>query len=325
MSAQADHCPLCGTPTTDLRPWITMPIDAKKRAEVATGTLVWCDTCQFGTTLRQPDDEALLAAYDLSAYYTSSSSHMPDVRPGLADKLLLKAAYINDAGTMMDSRRLLAQVPGARSALDIGCGNGDFLAALAGDGRRLIAVEPDPKARVVAASKGLEVLPGTAEQLPEALTGESFDIVTLTHVLEHCRDPLKALSSIRDLLSPSGILYCEVPNCGAIYFQTLSRISEMLDVPRHLHFFTQASLTALCEKAGLQVTGYNYHGYTRHFTTGWRAWENQIHDMLAERGEAAPHRSIANSFALLARSARAAPDRKYDCLGVFARVAPTGA
>lgn len=322
MSAQADHCPLCAAPTTTLRPWLTMPIDAKKRAPIDTGALVWCDTCDLGTTLRQPDDAALVAGYDLAAYYTSGNSHMPDVRPGLADKLLLKAAYLNDRGTLMDAGRLLEQAPAARAVLDIGCGNGDFLAALAGDGRRLVAVEPDPKARVVAASKGLEVLPGTAEDLPQALTGQSFDIVTLTHVLEHCRDPLKALASIRDLLTPSGVLYCEVPNCGAIYFQTLARISEMLDVPRHLHFFTKASLTALCAKAGLQVTGFNYHGYTRHYTAGWRAWENQIHDMLADRGEAAPRRTIANSFALLARSARAAPDRKYDCLGVIARVAP---
>ncbi|WP_374431541.1 hypothetical protein [Tabrizicola sp.] len=69
------------------------------------------------------------------------------------------------------------------------------------------------------------------------------------------------------------------------------------------------------------MTGYDYHGYTRHFTTGWRGWANQIHDMLAERGGASPRRTIANSLALLARWARAAPDRKYDGPGVFARMA----
>lgn len=96
----------------------------------------------------------------------------------------------------------------------------------------------------------------------------------------------------------------------------------MLDVPRHLHFFTKASLTALCEKAGLQVFDYSYHGYTRHFSATWRGWENQIHAMLDERGMASPSRSLVNSFALVARSARAAPDRKYDCLGIFVRAAP---
>ncbi|MFM7442746.1 MAG: class I SAM-dependent methyltransferase [Tabrizicola sp.] len=323
MSPSADCCPLCETPTSALRPWLTMPIDVKKRgAPVDSGALVWCDACDLGTTRTQPDDAALSSAYELSAYYTHGGSHMVDLPAGLIDRVLVKAAYLRDSGSLMDREGLLRRAPGARSVLDIGCGNGDFLAAMAGDGRRLVAIEPDPGARAVAAAKGLEVLPGSAEEPPPELTGQSFDLITMTHVLEHCRDPLRALRNVRDLLGPNGVFYCEVPNCGATYFRTLAQISEMLDVPRHLHFFTTDSLTGLCRKAGLQVFDQNYHGYTRHFTASWRGWENSIHAMLAERGVASPSRTPLNSFALLARSAWAAPGRKYDCLGIFARVAP---
>ena len=323
MTAGTDHCPLCGTPAAQLRPWLTVPVDVKRDMDIRSGDLVWCDRCALGTTARQPDDQALTAAYDLSDYYTHGRSHMPGLPSGILDRVLLKGAYLADQGRLMDAQGLLQRAPGARQVVDIGCGNGDFLAGLAGDGRQLTGVEPDPDARAVAAAKGLEVLPGTAEDLPQALFGRKVDIVTLTHVLEHCRDPLRALTNIRDLLGPAGILYCEVPNSGAIYFQTHARISEMLDVPRHLHFFTRASLTALCEKAGLRVFDHNYHGYTRHFTTGWRAWENRIHAMLARRGATGdtPPRTLANAFTLLARSAHATADRKYDCLGVFARAA----
>ncbi len=299
-----------------------MPMDVKKRDALGSGALVWCDTCDLGTMQSQPDDQALSAAYDLSAYYTHGASHIADVVPGFADRVLLKCAYLLDHGTAMDREGLLRRAPNVQSVLDIGCGNGDFLVAMAGQGRRLVAVEPDPNARIVAASKGLEVLPGTAEDLPHTLVGQHFDLITLTHVLEHCRDPLRALTNIRDLVGPFGTFYCEVPNCGSIYFQTLAQISEMLDVPRHLHFFTKASLTALCEKAGLQVFDQNYHGYTRHFTASWRSWENQIHAMLAEHGVSSPRRGLMNSLALVARSARVPPDRKYDCIGIFARVAP---
>jgi SAM-dependent methyltransferase len=295
----------------------------KKGQAIATGALVWCDACDLGTTLAQPDDRTLSAAYDLSAYYTHGASHMAEVTPGLIDRLLLKCAYLCDGGSTMDARGLLARVPQARTVLDIGCGSGDLLAALAGEGRRLVAVEPDANARAMAAARGLEVLPGTAEDLPETLSGQRFDLVTLTHVLEHCRDPLRALHNIRELRGGSGVLYCEVPNCGSIYFRALAEISEMLDVPRHLHFLTRASLTRMCEAAGRRVFEHNYHGYARHFSAGWRGWENRIHAMLAGQGAAmaTPRRSLPRCFALVARSALARPDRKYDCLGVFARAA----
>jgi SAM-dependent methyltransferase len=302
---------------------MTIPIDAKKRHPIDSGALVWCETCNLGTTRDQPGDDALAQAYDLSAYYTHGISHIPQVTPTIADRVLTKCAHLCDRGRMAGPAELLAQAPGAVSVLDIGCGNGDFLARLAGEGRILVGVEPDPNARQVAAAKGLEVLAGTAEDPPETLVGQHFDLVTITHALEHCRDPLRALSNIRALLGDSGVLYCEVPNAGSIYFQTYAVISEMLDVPRHLHFFTKPALTGLCTAASLRVTGWNHHGYTRHFNADWRAWENEIRSMLIAHGAKGPvpRRSLANSFALIARSMAAPADRKYDCIGFFARAA----
>lgn len=302
---------------------MTIPIDAKKRQAIDSGALVWCEACNLGTTRSQPGDAALAQAYDLSAYYTHGTSHMPQVTPTIADRVLTKCAHLCDRGRMAGPDELLAQAPGAASVLDIGCGNGDFLARLAGEGRRLVGVEPDAIARKVAGAKGLDVLAGTAEALPETLIGQHFDLVTFTHALEHCRDPLLALANIPPLLGENGVLYCEVPNCGSIYFQSVAPISEMLDVPRHLHFFTRAALAGFCTAAGLKVIGWNHHGYTRHFNADWRAWENEIHAMLIAHGAEGPvpRRSMANSFALIARSMAAPPDRKYDCIGFFARAA----
>jgi 2-polyprenyl-3-methyl-5-hydroxy-6-metoxy-1,4-benzoquinol methylase len=323
QTARPDKCPLCGTPTAALRPWLTVPLDVKRRQPLDSGALVWCDACDFGTTLQQPDDRQLAAAYDLSAYYTHGGTHFPQVTATVADRVLTKVAYLVDRGQMVGRDQLLALVPEARSVLDIGCGNGDFLAGLAGQGRRLVGVDPDPNARKVAKAKGLEVLTGTAEALPEALSGQRFDLITMTHVLEHCRDPLVALRNARDLLTPSGAFFCEVPNCGSVYFQTYAAISEMLDVPRHLHFFTRTALSKLCSASGLTVLGWNHHGYTRHFGAAWRAWENEIHNQLVAEGPdgPVPRRNWLGSLALIARSMAARPDRKYDCIGLFARAA----
>ncbi|WP_164517235.1 class I SAM-dependent methyltransferase [Tabrizicola piscis] len=274
-----------------------------------------------------PTDEELLASYDLPEYYTHGKSHFPLLAPGIADRVLIKLAYLRDQGQLMNAQRLLARHPDATSILDIGCGCGDFLAGFSGGERTLVGVDPDPLARQEAALKGLQVLAGTAEDLPADVQNRQFDMVILSHVLEHCRDPKAALRNVRSLLGPSGLFYCEVPNCGSIYFQTHAAISEMLDVPRHLHFFTKDSLARLCAQTGLDVIGWNYHGYTRHFGGNWRAWENQIHDMLTERGAAGrrPRRTWSNSLRLLAQSTFAPPERKYDCIGFFARAVPLDA
>jgi SAM-dependent methyltransferase len=42
--------------------------------------------------------------------------------------------------------------------------------------------------------------------------GEPWDLIILSHVLEHLREPAETLESIRSRLAPGGLLYVEVPN-----------------------------------------------------------------------------------------------------------------
>lgn len=315
-------CPICGTPTSGLEPWLEIPVDVKTGRKIGSGRLVWCRACDLGLMRRMMSAEEVRESYDMAAYYTHGKSHFPEVRPGLLDRILMKLAYLTDQGRMMDARRLGELQPDAEKVLDIGCGGGDFITSLARPGRALFGVEPDPRAREVATARGVTVAEGTAEAVPQAITAQTYDLIVMTHVLEHCADPRRALRNVRSLLAPGGGFYCEVPNCGALHFQTFSEISEMLDVPRHVHFFTGKSLRRLMEKEGFEVTAEIHHGHTRHFNPGWRAWENRVHQRLRENGAArrTPRRSLATDLGLIARSAFAAPERKYDCVGLFVRV-----
>jgi hypothetical protein len=118
----------------------------------------------------------------------------------------------------------------------------------------------------------------------------------MSHFLEHCLDPRPAIQKVVDLLAPGGVLCCEVPDCGAMYFQIHS------------------------ESQGLDVGTLTRHGLTRHFSAGWRAWGNQCHALISgnEGAGKTPRRSMDADLRLLARTAFAAPSRKFDCLGVIA-------
>ena len=311
-------CTLCGGGG---EAWLTMPFDVKSDRETGFGRLHWCRTCGLGFPDRFPDAVALRENYDLERYYTQGASHIAPVDPGLADRILIKLAWLVDRGQALSPELIAAHLGAGGTVVDIGCGGGDFLAALTGAGFEAIGVEPDPKARAQAETTGATVHDGTAEALPEALAPASCDAVVMSHVLEHCADPVAAVGGAASVLRPGGLFICEVPNCGAVYFRDYDQISEMLDVPRHLAFFTRRSLAVVFERAGLEIEAWYFNGFTRHHSPGWRAWENGIHTRLMARGlrpRSARH-SLARSLWTLARSAAARPERKYDCIGLVAR------
>lgn len=139
----------------------------------------------------------------------------------------------------------------ALSILDIGCGTGLFLHLAQQAGFRARGIELSESAVAYArAIYGLDVHHGTLEnaELPE----ESFDIITMWHVLEHLPDPVEALQRVARALSPGGLLLAAVPNFASIEARIFGRRWYSLDAPRHLYHFTPRTLVAALDVAGLK-------------------------------------------------------------------------
>lgn len=136
--------------------------------------------------------------------------------------------------------------------LDIGCSRGQFPAAMKEAGWDAEGVEADAsRAAAGEAEFGIRIHNETFDTWE---TERRYQAITGWHVVEHFVDPLAVLRRAATLLEPGrGRLFLEVPN-----FQSLGRILGgprwvHYDVPYHQHFFTPASLGALCEQAGLEV------------------------------------------------------------------------
>jgi SAM-dependent methyltransferase len=308
-------CEFC---SGELTPWVSMPMDAKKNAPTPHSEFLHCKACGTGVMAPMPDPSAIGELYDLPAYYTHGESHMASRRGSVVDRALVKLAWLHDKATPFEPEN---EARAGETVLDLGCGSGELLKKFKQSGCEVLGVDPDPQARAEAANSGIVVLDGTAEEPPSTLAGRTFDLVVMTHSLEHCINPGKALANAFSFLVPGGRLYVEVPNCGSVHFETMTICSENFDSPRHLVFFTAAGLKAAIVGAGLSVEGWRYHGFTRHHHAGWRDWETKIATQLAARNitrNVKPH-SFARSLSILARSAFASDDRKYDAIGVLAR------
>lgn len=301
-----------------------MPIDQKSLKATPYADAKRCAGCGFGVIDPLPTAQEVPAFYALDAYYTHGGTHFAkDERVNFADRLRVGLAWRFDRGEELTADRIIARAGGRPgiSVCDIGCGNGATMIALAGEGARVIGVDPDPEVVSRLAGEGFDVRIGGGEALPDSLHGERFDVVLMRHSLEHCLDPMAALGSAYSIVREGGHLICETPNAAAAHFKRFTIISEMYDAPRHLYFFRPENLKAAIEKAGFRVAGDYFCGFTRHFSNSWRAEENRIRAGLVAWGETAripPAHTRIRSWLLLAETMLAPKAAKYDSVGVFA-------
>ena len=206
---------------------------------------------------------------------------------------------------------------------DLGCGNGSLLANLQARGFLAVGIEPSPFARKHAESRGIKVYAETAESLRGPLPESPFDIVVMTHVLEHCLGLQDAISNALQLVRTGGYLVIEVPNCGSFEFQTRGPAWFHFDVGRHLNYFTQRSLEKLINQQAVDIVQHYYREYVDHFIPSTLAIETSLWDQAHEEcpgnlvGIRRPSR--LENWLSLARSVALTPERKYRCVGIVAR------
>lgn len=165
-----------------------------------------------------------------------------------ASRLGVLAAYLVP-GQKASLDRGMRHLPGpgcGRRVLDVGFGNGRFLERARCAGWSASGVDLDPLAVRNARIRGLDVRHGGIEAYADQLV--SFDVITMSHVIEHVHDPIDVLKKANALLKPGGRLWLDTPNSQSSGHSLFRRNWRGLEPPRHLTLFTwDAMLKALRE------------------------------------------------------------------------------
>ena len=238
-------CPICGNDT------FSKVFDCKDHfVSGETFEIVECEKCKMRITKDFPAENEIGKYYETSDYISHS-----DTKKGAVNavyhrvrKLMLrkKAGWIEE-NTGLRSGKLL----------DVGTGTGYFAAEMKARGWDVSVVEKNDSARRFAEKNfQLTAFPSiddfVKKHAPEH--PETFDVITLWHVLEHIENLNDTAYQLVTLLKTGGKLVIAVPNCNSYDALKYGNLWAAYDVPRHLWHFRKEQIEILAGIHGLYMT-----------------------------------------------------------------------
>jgi SAM-dependent methyltransferase len=231
------NCPVCNA--TQFSPFLTC-VDHTVSRE--TFQIVQCNSCDFKFTNPRPE-ESVLGGYYKSEEYVSHSN----TRKGFINSTYQTVRKY----TLLKKLQLISKYFKTGNILDIGCGTGEFLNVCKNAKWKTLGIEPDPDARKMAIDNyGLDV---REESELKKLPDESFEIISMWHVLEHVPKLNERIEELKRLIKPNGIIIIAVPNCNSLDAKIYKEHWAAYDVPRHLYHFTPTDIESLFRKHGLKM------------------------------------------------------------------------
>jgi 2-polyprenyl-3-methyl-5-hydroxy-6-metoxy-1,4-benzoquinol methylase len=145
--------------------------------------------------------------------------------------------------------RYESKLPRRARILDVGCGMGGTLVPFRLGGHEVAGCDYGQEYAAHAWKLGLDVRVGGPETFEDV---EPFDLVILSHVLEHTTDPVEFLTRVASLLKPTGQCHIEVP--GLLNLDQWYKGDILIYLQNaHRWHFTAATLEAVARRAGLCV------------------------------------------------------------------------
>ena len=195
---------------------------------------------QILKTHPQPTLDKLGSYYEFEDYISHT-----DGKRTLFEKMyhFIKRKAIRDKVKLINSYQ-----PLKGRILDIGAGTGDFLLECKNQNWDILGIEPNDKAKGIAVGKGIKF-----GDTIEKLESNSFDVITMWHVLEHVPDVEHQVAELKRLLKPSGTIIIAVPNFKSYDAKYYKEFWAAYDVPRHLWHFSKTAIEKLFDKQNMNL------------------------------------------------------------------------
>lgn len=167
---------------------------------------------------------------------------------GVADAGAVEAELRNP--TFGYRRQVLEAHTPDRELMEIGCGDGNFLAYLLRHGWRVDGTEYSAEAaELVRRKHGVTIHPGEFGSLQ--FPNGRFAVIGMYHVVEHLYDPIPSLREVARTLRPGGTLHMQMPNGEGLEARRTGPYYSALGTPQHTYLYGPATITRLLQAIGL--------------------------------------------------------------------------
>ena len=220
------QCPWCESEKTQIHLWVKDLFLTNEAFEIHE-----CLKCGLLFTEPRPKTEEIGKYYQSEEYY----SHQEN-KKGFVPRIYEAVKSVN----LKKKYKMATKGLKPGKMLEIGCGAGDFLHTMEKHGWTCTGIEPSESAKEIATKKVKATLLNPQEI--GQLENESFDLITMWHVLEHVDNLKEEIQQLQRLLKKGGRLVLALPNFKSADAQYYKEYWAAYDVPRHLNHFCRESI-----------------------------------------------------------------------------------
>ena len=249
-------CPICNQPSTYNFSSRDLMFNRDERYDYHN-----CVACHFVFQHPLPSLEKIATFYPDNYSVYEEQSRLKRVsgnRKSILKKYYgyshLSTSFFNDFLSpflKLFSRKFEVSYTNNGKLLDVGCGNGRYLDGMKKLGWQTQGVEFNASAVEVCKLSGLTVHHG--DLFSAHFESNSFDVINVSHVIEHVPNPTAFFSELARVLNPNGSLVIKTPNSMALGRKLFNTNWYDNDVPRHLYLFSYHNLHLLAYNCGLKI------------------------------------------------------------------------
>lgn len=194
-----------------------------------------------------------LYTYAFPKEYINTSDEIEVIKPEVNSENEI-SEYTDYLYVWSEILNKIAKYTSGRNVLEVGIGNGEFIAVALEMGYNIESIEiVKDVCQKIANILNVEI---NCCDFLKFKTDKKYAIITMGDVIEHVTDPTTALNKVYDMLEDDGILWISTPNYESSFSKLRKFTDAMWNEPMHISYFNYKTFSQLLNNCGFEILEY---------------------------------------------------------------------